>query len=81
MVKTVASRVTVTQSQAFFRSSRHEVSSMFAASVAWTEAANSLYGASKTSAPRRSNLEIIPVEIDSPKRSADNYWICRLLSR
>ena len=50
MVKTVTIRVTVTQSQAFFRSCRHEVSSMFAASAEWTETASSLYGASRTAA-------------------------------
>jgi len=81
MVKTVAIRVTVTQSQAFSRSCRHEVSSMFAASVEWTETASRLYGASRTAALRRSSLEIIPAEIDGPKRSADNCWICLLLSR
>ncbi len=81
MVKTVAIRVTATHSQAFFRSCRHEVSSMFAASAEWTETASSWYGASRTSALRRSSLEIIPVEIDSPNRSADSCRICLLLSR
>ena len=30
---------------------------------------------------RRSSLEIIPVEIESVKRSAASWRICRLLSR
>ena len=66
MVKAVAIRLTVTRSRALLRPCRHEVSSIFAASAEWTEAASSLYGAAETAAPRRSNSEIIPAEIDRP---------------
>ena len=81
MVKTVKDRVTVVQSEAFLRSSRHEVSSMFTALAEWTATANSLYGASRTAALRRFGLAIIPIEMTSPKRSLESCWTCRLLSR
>ena len=71
MVKTVADRVTVTHSQAFFRSCRHEVSSMFAASAGGPRRPVRCTGPPGRRRLRRSSLEIIPVEIDSPKRSAD----------
>jgi len=53
---------------------------MFAASAEWTATASSWYGASRTAAPHRSRLEIIPAEIDA-EEVGRQLLVCRLRSR
>lgn len=81
MRKTVPSEVTTTHNQALRPPSRQPVSSMFAASAAFTDSASSATGPSSTSAVIRSSLEIMPTEIDRPSRSEPSCATCRLLSR
>jgi hypothetical protein len=70
MVKTTANEVTVTQSQHFFLASRHDVSSIPTTGASGIASAGSATGAARSAAHCRSSFAIMPVEIDSPRRSA-----------